>query len=69
MWTSSRLLLISEAASVPVHARKLQLVLLPAQYRFEWFRPETAKVEKTGDIQTAGGDQKFKAPFPGAAVL
>ena len=41
----------------------------PAQYRYEWFRPETVKVEKTGIFQTAGGVEEFKAPFVGPAVL
>ena len=38
-------------------------------YRMEWFRPDTAKAEKTGEIRASGGVQSFKSPFVGPAVL
>jgi hypothetical protein len=38
-------------------------------YRCEWFRPETAKVEKRESVRADGGDREFVPPFDGPAVL
>ncbi len=53
----------------PARDMSFTVNLQPGQYGYEWFRPETAKVEQTGSVQTAGGVEEFKAPFVGPAVL
>jgi len=57
-------LVLQPAADVP-----LTVNVQPGRYRYEWFRPETTKVEKTGSFQAGGGAEEFKAPFAGPAVL
>jgi hypothetical protein len=43
--------------------------LKPGRYRCEWFNPAAGIVSGNGRIETAGGNQEFKAPFDQDAVL
>ena len=38
-------------------------------YEYEWFNPSSGKVESEGKIKAKGGEQTFRAPFKGDAVL
>lgn len=43
--------------------------LVAGQYAFEWFNPTTGRVESSGTVAAAGGQQIFTAPFAGSSVL
>ena len=38
-------------------------------YEYEWFNPNNGKVQSKGKIEAKGGEQTFRAPFKGDAVL
>lgn len=39
------------------------------KYQYEWFNPTTGDTAGTGQIESSGAAQQFKAPFAGDAVL
>ncbi|MBM4155257.1 MAG: hypothetical protein FJ221_09555 [Lentisphaerae bacterium] len=53
----------------PEKGRGFTVELKAGDYRWEWIDPATGAPAGDGRLETPGGTQEFKAPFPGDAVL
>ncbi len=45
------------------------LSLATGKYKYEWFNPSTGEIAARGQLTAAGGNEDFKPPFEGHAVL
>lgn len=61
----SQYLVYNPAADRP----SITVTLAGGSYDYEWFNPNSGKVESTGTIKAGDGEQAFQAPFKGDAVL
>lgn len=52
-----------------VERRTFTVVLKAGSYKYEWFNPGDGQTVSEGIIQARGGDNVFRAPFKGEAVL
>jgi len=53
----------------PKGGEDFSVKLSAGTYRYEWFNPAKGEGASSGNVQAAGGGQRFKAPFAGDAVL
>jgi len=53
----------------PGHEASVTVKLKAGAYKYEWFSPNSGKIEFRGTIKAKGGERSFDAPFKGDAVL
>jgi len=53
----------------PKASEPFSVELKAGRYRYEWFDPTKGATASSGNVQAADGQQPFKAPFAGDAVL
>jgi hypothetical protein len=53
----------------PRNGESFSVELRTGTYHSEWFNPATGLIASSGNVHAEGGEQRFKAPFTGEAVL
>jgi len=53
----------------PKASEPFSVELKAGTYRYEWFDPAKGATTSSGKVQPADGQQPFKAPFAGGAIL